>query len=746
MKHQPREARRPRSLKWPGKMIWPSLAAAFALAAPGAAVRAQTRVWPGAAVPEPRPATGPVQVGVYIFPGWYRDKGRGDYPYYTHDEDSEWRLIARCPKPRPLLGFYDDSLPEVNDWHIKWALEHGISFFAFDWYWNAGEHRLLRTLERGFLKARYANMMKFCIHWCNHGLDWRTRQWYPLMGLADAHVENGALVARATTGDPAFACPVRIEAKDYKSLIVRMSIDRGNRGQFFWGGAGNPVSERNSLSFDLVPDARVHEYVLDLASVPAWTGNINQLRLDPTAGPAGAAVRLDSLRLVPAVPGKARALHWEFNDAASFNSLTPAGLDLTARALLEMTDYLAKHYFHRANYLTVHGRPVFMIWDPRAVIRANGGPEGFKRVLWKMNARLRRNGIRPMYLISLRPGDDIEAAGFDAITGYGYYGADFDAPYEWGAGAGIPYALNVRHYESVWRSVSSLVHVPYLLPIGTSWDSRPRHGKRAAVIFGKTPELFRTLCRNSLKYVDRRLNMVIIEAWNEWGEGSFLEPDRDSGFAYLDVVREVFTNAPPEHVDYVPPPAKIAAFSVLSPQERARAAEIAKLPYPPPPLRKRSVQWEIDRPLPNAPILERWEFNAATAKNWRLGGFQDAAVAKGLLTAAVATGDPQWIAGKVGVQIENIHRIAFRLRVSGNTPAPRSGEIFWATEKAPSLSAGKSFRFALPQDGRWHTIQVYRRLGGKWTGTLKVLRLDIGSPGNKVELDWIRLYGRPQPE
>ena len=81
--------------------------------------------------------------------------------------------VAKQPAPRPLLGFYDDSLPEVNDWHIKWALEHGISFFAFDWYWNAGEKRLARTLEQGFLKARYASQMKFCVHWCNHALDWK---------------------------------------------------------------------------------------------------------------------------------------------------------------------------------------------------------------------------------------------------------------------------------------------------------------------------------------------------------------------------------------------------------------------------------------------------------------------------------------------------------------------------------------------------------------------------------------------
>jgi len=186
---------------------------------------AEVKVWNGDYVPPPRPLKTEVTVGAYVFPGWYRDEGKGDYPYKTHDEDSEWRQVAKCPKPRPLLGFYEDSLPEVNDWHIKWALEHGVSFFCFDWYWNAGEHRLLRTLERGFLKAKYCDQMKFCIHWCNHGLDWRNKKWNrPL----DEDFRTKALVEMSEyLADNYFKLPnyLRLEGRpvlvvwDAKSLI-----------------------------------------------------------------------------------------------------------------------------------------------------------------------------------------------------------------------------------------------------------------------------------------------------------------------------------------------------------------------------------------------------------------------------------------------------------------------------------------------------------------------------------------------
>ncbi|NOY82423.1 MAG: hypothetical protein GXP31_15595 [Kiritimatiellaeota bacterium] len=703
----------------------------------------EVRVWRGGYPPPPKPIATDVTLGAYIFPGWYRDKGRGDYPYPTHDEESEWRLIARRPQPRPLLGFYDDSLPEVNDWHIKWALEHGVSFFAFDWYWNAGEHRLLRTLERGFLKARYASQMKFCIHWCNHGLDWKTRRWYPMMGLAATAVKDGALEARVTSNDPAFACVVRMDAARIAKAVIRMKVDRGEHAQLFWSNDKGRTSERNSIPFKIIPDNTFHEYILDLAAVDSWTGRINSLRLDPTAGPPGARVEVDFIRFLDAEGRVDERVRWEFNDARTFNGLTAAGLDFRPTVLVEMVEYMAERYFKLPNYLTVDGRPVLMIWDPRALARANGGPEGFRKVLQQMNAALEKRGVPPLYLVSVRSGRDIAAMGFDAVSGYGYYGADFDAPYEWHAGSSLPYEIMVRHYETMWESISRSLKLPYLLPIGTNWDSRPRHGSRAAVITGKTPEKFRVMCENSRKYLDKRLNMAIIEAWNEWGEGSFLEPDREWRFDFLDTVREVFSKAPRKHVDYVPPPEKIAAFSVLTPAERKAAAETAKKPDVPPPLYPRSTWWKTDQPLPAASVLKRWEFDTDTTQGWTSGGVREFGVRDGLLRAEVVTEDPQFLVGDVDVAVEDLRCLAVRLRVTGaESDRATSCEVFWSTKKEPALSADKAFRFKLLNDGQWHTYQVSRKPRGKWSGRLGLLRLDVGRPGDTVEIDWVRLYGR----
>jgi hypothetical protein len=106
-------------------------------------------------VPAPRPvSTGLYQIGAYYFPGWY------DY--------NRWRVLDEYPERVPLLGYYREGDPTVMDWQIKWALEHGISFFVFDWYWERGRRQLEHALHDGYLKSRFRSLLKFCLLWANH--------------------------------------------------------------------------------------------------------------------------------------------------------------------------------------------------------------------------------------------------------------------------------------------------------------------------------------------------------------------------------------------------------------------------------------------------------------------------------------------------------------------------------------------------------------------------------------------------
>jgi hypothetical protein len=45
-----------------------------------------------------------------------------------------WKRIEPYPEKRPAIGWYDEGTPEVADWHIKYALEHGVNGFIYCWY------------------------------------------------------------------------------------------------------------------------------------------------------------------------------------------------------------------------------------------------------------------------------------------------------------------------------------------------------------------------------------------------------------------------------------------------------------------------------------------------------------------------------------------------------------------------------------------------------------------------------------
>ena len=71
------------------------------------------------------------------------------------------------PARKPLLGYYDENNPEVIDWQIKYWVENGIKCIAVDWYDVEGCQWLNHWLN-AYRKARYRDMIKIAVLWCNH--------------------------------------------------------------------------------------------------------------------------------------------------------------------------------------------------------------------------------------------------------------------------------------------------------------------------------------------------------------------------------------------------------------------------------------------------------------------------------------------------------------------------------------------------------------------------------------------------
>jgi hypothetical protein len=97
--------------------------------------------------------------------------------------------------------------------------------------------------------------------------------------------------------------------------------------------------------------------------------------------------------------------------------------------------------------------------------------------------------------------------------------------------------------------------VPYHLNVSMGWDSSPRCPADAdwmntrrgypfgPVIVNNTPDRFRSALQRAKELTLKHppgARIITLNSWNEWGEGSYLEPDTVHGMKYLEAVRQVF--------------------------------------------------------------------------------------------------------------------------------------------------------------------------------------------------------------
>lgn len=74
------------------------------------------------------------------------------------------------------------------------------------------------------------------------------------------------------------------------------------------------------------------------------------------------------------------------------------------------------------------------------------------------------------------------------------------------------------------------------------WDNTARKNNCGAIFHNSTPEIYENWLSDAIKYTNNNKkledNLVFINAWNEWGEGAYLEPDRRYGYAYLEKTKQ----------------------------------------------------------------------------------------------------------------------------------------------------------------------------------------------------------------
>ena len=81
-----------------------------------------------------------------------------------------------------------------------------------------------------------------------------------------------------------------------------------------------------------------------------------------------------------------------------------------------------------------------------------------------------------------------------------------------------------------------------------AWDNTARRLKKGHIIHGATPAKFRRWLRQVVNHeahvTETTGRIVFINAWNEWAEGTYLEPDCDYGHGWLEAVASALGTSP----------------------------------------------------------------------------------------------------------------------------------------------------------------------------------------------------------
>jgi len=115
-----------------------------------------------------------LDVMVVYYPHWHRYP-KGDEWFGEKWKAGEWEFV-KTPKTRfkgqinfsPLAGYLDGANPTDVETEIALASNAGISVFLYDYYWYNGEKTQEEAIEKGFLKAKNRDKMKFALMWCYH--------------------------------------------------------------------------------------------------------------------------------------------------------------------------------------------------------------------------------------------------------------------------------------------------------------------------------------------------------------------------------------------------------------------------------------------------------------------------------------------------------------------------------------------------------------------------------------------------
>ncbi len=199
-------------------------------------------------------------------------------------------------------------------------------------------------------------------------------------------------------------------------------------------------------------------------------------------------------------------------------------------------------YFNDKRYIRIDNKPILLVYQADEI------PNPKETVNeWRKYAKEKYN--TELYLISIQQNNTINP------EKYGYDAAMEPKPNSISVKSvmteNIPKVaddVKITFYDYLTDIFISLLRKPVKYKLFNCvypmWDNTPRRKKNKSWMFlGATPEIFRLflieMTKRTVRKFSEKERFLFINAWNEWAEGTHIEPDKKYGYKFLEICQEV---------------------------------------------------------------------------------------------------------------------------------------------------------------------------------------------------------------
>jgi hypothetical protein len=218
-------------------------------------------------------------------------------------------------------------------------------------------------------------------------------------------------------------------------------------------------------------------------------------------------------------------------------------------------------YFTHPRYYCIGGKPVLSVFRPQTMVEGLGGIDATRRALQWLDDQCRAAGLPGVHLQAIfaggRLGDTMGLVGESGGSGSPpgkkeqvdlYTDLPFASltNYQWVSMASPrgTYADWSERALAGEQMAADQNDKPFFPTVSVGWDNNARFPElKEGYVLERNPEIFRRNLEAARATVDQRgldPKLILINAWNEWTEDSYLLPDREFGYGYLEAVRDVF--------------------------------------------------------------------------------------------------------------------------------------------------------------------------------------------------------------